>query len=57
MTDRWTRRRTKASRGSRSLSSASSATGDGTLKLYFKKEYTRFDNLSKLEAPPGAERG
>ncbi len=25
----------------------------GTLKLYFKKEYTRFDNFSKLEAPPG----
>jgi len=29
----------------------------GTLKLYFKKEYTRFDNLSKLEAPPGATHG
>ncbi|OLC06262.1 MAG: hypothetical protein AUH46_00595 [Gemmatimonadetes bacterium 13_1_40CM_70_15] len=29
----------------------------GTLKLYFKKEYTRFDNLSKLEAPSGTAHG
>ncbi|OLC06260.1 MAG: replicative DNA helicase [Gemmatimonadetes bacterium 13_1_40CM_70_11] len=29
----------------------------GALKLYFKKEYTRFDNLSKLEAPPGTDHG
>src|SRR3989441_8066471 len=29
----------------------------GTVRLYFKKEYTRFDNYSPREAPPEATRG
>src|SRR5438105_4129492 len=29
----------------------------GTVKLFFKKEYTRFDNFSSREAPPEASRG
>jgi len=29
----------------------------GTVKLFFKKEYTRFDNYSPREAPPEATRG
>src|SRR2546430_16970901 len=29
----------------------------GTVKLFFKKEYTRFDNFSPREAPPQASRG
>jgi replicative DNA helicase len=29
----------------------------GIVKLYFKKEYTRFDNLSKLETPAEATHG
>jgi replicative DNA helicase len=29
----------------------------GTVPLYFKKEYTRFDNRSPREAPPEARRG
>jgi len=37
-------RRTKASRESPSSSWGSSATADGTVKLFFRKEYTRFDN-------------
>src|SRR5690348_18157662 len=28
----------------------------GTVKLFFKKEYTRFDNYSRREAPPEALR-
>ena len=29
----------------------------GTVKLFFKKEYTRFDNFSSREAPAEAIRG
>src|SRR2546422_1345399 len=29
----------------------------GTVKLHFKKEYTRFDNYSAREAPPPVEAG
>jgi len=29
----------------------------GTVRLFFKKEYTRFDNYTPREAPPEAGRG